>query len=69
MSTQTFLRAFKRFITGRGVPTQVISDNAKTFVSAAQYLTGLKVAWSFNLEKTPWWSGFLKEWFNLYRGA
>ena len=60
MSTQSFLRAFKRFTARRGVPTQVISDNAKTFVSAAQYLTDLKVTWSFNLEKAPWWGGFFE---------
>ena len=60
MSTQSFLSAFKRFTARRGVPTQVISDNAKTFVSAAQYLTDLKVTWSFNLEKAPWWGGFFE---------
>jgi len=53
MSTQTFLRVLKRFTAG-------ISDNTKTFISAAQYLTGLKVAWSFNLEKAPWFGGFFE---------
>ena len=61
MSTQTFLTAFKRFTSRRDVPTQVISDNAKTFISAAQYLTGFKVAWTFNLEKAPWWDGFFEQ--------
>ena len=57
MSTQTFLRAFKRFTARRGIPIQVIS---KTFVSAAHYLTDLKVTWSFNLEKAPWSGGFFE---------
>ena len=60
MSTQTFLRSFKRFAARRGTPQQVISDNAKTFVSAAQHLANLKVRWSFNLEKAPWWGGFFE---------
>ena len=60
MSTQTFLRSFKRFTARRGTPVQVISDNANTFVSAAQCLTDLKVRWSFNLKKAPWWGGFFK---------
>ena len=49
----------------------MISDNAKTFISAAQtiedmltssevqqYLSHLRVKWSFTLEKAPWWGGF-----------
>ena len=71
MSAQTFLRSFKRFTARRGIPLRMISDNAKTFISAAQtiedmltssevqqYLTCLKVKWSFTLEKAPWWGGF-----------
>ena len=51
----------------------MISDNAKTFVSAAQtienvltssevqhHLAGVKVKWVFNLEKAPWWGGFFE---------
>ena len=60
MSTQTFLRSFKHFTARRGTPVQVISDNAKTFVSAAQYLADLKMRWSFKLEKAPWWGGFFE---------
>ena len=73
MTTQTFLRSFKRFTARRGIPLQIISDNAKTFVSAAltldkmlsdpevqQYMAGLKVQWRFNLEKAPWQGGFFE---------
>ena len=61
ISTQTFLRSFKHFTARRGTPTQVISDNAKTFSTAAQYLLKLTVKWSFNLEKAPWWGGFFEQ--------
>ena len=73
LTAKTFLRSFKRFTAIRGIPIQVISDNARTFTSAAQtleklfdnqevqqYLSGLKVKWSFNLEKAPWWGGFFE---------
>ena len=51
----------------------MVSDNAKTFVSAAQlidnvlmspdvqqYTAGMKIKWVFNLEKAPWWGGFFE---------
>ena len=73
MIAQTFLRSFKRFTARRGIPLQMISDNAKIFVSAAQtvenvltspevqhHLAGVKVKWAFNLEKAPWWGGFFE---------
>ena len=73
MSAQTTLRSFKRFTARRGIPVQIISDNGRTFVSAAQiienmlktpevqqHLAGLKVKWVFNLEKAPWWGGFFE---------
>jgi hypothetical protein len=41
MSTEAFLRSFKRFTARRGVPAKVISDNAKTFISAAKKLCAL----------------------------
>jgi len=69
LTEQTFIRSFKRFTANGGIPLKVFSDNAKTFVSAAQtleqlfdneevqqYLSGLKVNWNFNLEKA---AGFL----------
>uniref|UniRef100_A0A1X7VGN0 DUF5641 domain-containing protein n=1 Tax=Amphimedon queenslandica TaxID=400682 RepID=A0A1X7VGN0_AMPQE len=50
----------------------MISDNRSTFKSVAKitqeivkdpcvsdYLSGLKVKWSFNIEKAPWWGGTL----------
>ena len=66
MTAEAFIRSFKRFTARRGFPVMMISDNAKTFKSAAktvqsviddrevqQYLTGLKAEWVFNLERSP----------------
>jgi len=41
-TTQAFLRAFRRFISRRGVPECIISDNAKTFKAGAQELQTVK---------------------------
>ena len=38
MTTQGFIRCFKRFAARRGFPTRVVSDNAKTFKAAARML-------------------------------
>lgn len=58
LSSQSFLRSFKRFTSRRGLPHKIISDNASTFKSAAKvinevvldpavskHLFGLKIEW------------------------
>ena len=69
----TFLRSFKRFTARRGIPSKVVSDNGKTFKSASKIIQGvfnepgvkkhfseLRVEWTFNLEKAPWWGGIFE---------
>ena len=69
-STLTFIRCLKRFVARRGLPSQFISDNGKTFKAAAKYLdavfkdgtlqthlNGIGVTWKFNVERAPWWGG------------
>ena len=73
LTTSAFIRSFKRFTARRGLPQKLISDNAKTFVAAAElikattvdedvqgYLAGVGVEWQFNLEKAPWWGGIFE---------
>ena len=70
MLAPTFIRALKRFAARRGLPRQMLSDNAKTFKATAKtlktifdsqdvkdYLSGVGIKWKFNLEKAPWWGG------------
>ena len=70
LSTETFVRCLKRFSARRGIPRKFLSDNAKTFKSAARFieavlnegavqghLSGRGVEWIFNVEKAPWWGG------------
>ena len=73
MTTQSFIGCFKRFTAPRGVPIRIISDNGRTFKSAAKLLVkilkqpkaqecfaGIHIEWSFNLEKASWWGGIFE---------
>ena len=73
MNALTFLRSFKHFTSRRGVPSKVVSDNAKTFKSASKIIQSvfnelevkkhfaeLCIEWAFNLEKAPWWMGIFE---------
>ena len=82
MTADSFIRCFKRFSARRGLPRKVISDNSKTFKSAsriisailhstrvAHYFAGNQVEWSFNLEKAPWWGGFIERMMKSMKGC
>ena len=69
----TFIRCFKCFISRRGIPKLIVSDDAKTFKSASKslsalfdlvevqkFLQNLRVTWRFNIEHAPWWGGFFE---------
>ena len=73
LSAPTFRRCLRRFIARRGVPTLLVSDNAKQFKAAAKALKQLfnhpevrhdldiqRIEWKFNLERAPWWGGFFE---------
>ena len=68
---ESFLLAFRRFASRRGLPATLISDNAKTFKGSSKevqkiarskevmrYLSNNRVSWKFIVEKAPWWGGF-----------
>ena len=73
MSAATFLQAFRRFTSRRGLPNKILTDNAKTFKSASKevrmineskdvikrYFANRRVTtWEFITEKAPWHGGF-----------
>ena len=79
LSTETFLRCFKRFVSRRGVPSLVVIDNAKTFKAASKrllaifksqeiqaFLNAKSIKWHYNLSKAPWNGGFYER---LIRGV
>ena len=62
LSLSDFMLAFRRFVSRRGLPSIIYSDNAKTFIGAPQEIlryygcSGLK--WRFIAPRAPWWGGF-----------
>jgi hypothetical protein len=71
LTVSSFLCAFRRFTSRRGVPALLLSDNAKTFRAASKeirklcrseevlrYLADMRISWTFIVEKAPWWGGF-----------
>ena len=73
LSAISFIKCFSRFVSRRGLPKLLISDNANTFKSAKriiletlndptvkEYLANQQVGWTFNLELAPWSGGFFE---------
>lgn len=64
---------FEELCSKEGVPSLIVSDNAKTFQATDKalrelfnhpevqaYLSDMRVEWRFNLPKAPWWGGFFE---------
>ena len=71
LTVDSFLLAFRRFTSRRGLPATLMSDNGKTFRGSSKeivkiarskevlrYLAINGVSWRFIVEKAPWWGGF-----------
>ena len=80
LSPLSFIRCFKRFISRRGIPSHIISDNGSTFKAAAKelkkildhpqvkhFMSDVHVKWSFNVERAPWWGGFFERMVQLMK--
>ena len=74
LCVSTFIRCLKRFVSRRGLPQRIVSDNGKTFRGAAKvvtrimrdpevqkHLSGTGVSWQFNVERAPWWGGMFEQ--------
>ena len=73
LNAYDFKLAFQRFISRRGVPGQIVSDNALTFYSAKTKLQAIyrnrevqellrshRIQWHFYTDKAPWKGGFIE---------
>ena len=76
----TFLGSLKRLIARRGRPSQIYSDNGRTFIGAARwlkqiraderiqcYLADEEIHWKFNLRPAPWWGGQFERLIGLFK--
>ena len=61
-SAASFINSFKRIISRRGCPDNVISDNAGNFdcTETDNFVASRKVEWHKNLPLAPWHGGFFK---------
>ena len=82
LSTETFLLAFRRFASHRSLPSVMISDNASTYLAAAEELKMLfesdhikealgrqGVDWQFIPRRAPWYGGFWERLIGLTKQA
>ena len=80
--TETFLLAFRRFSSRRSLPSIIISDNASTYLAAAEELKILLesndiketmgrqgVDWRFIPKRAPWYGGFWERLIGLTKQA
>jgi len=79
LSEDTFLQAFRHFASQKSLPKLVISDNASTFMSAAEDLRALctvqeeqrrkGVEWKFIPCHAPWYGGYWERLIGLTKNA
>ncbi|GFT12015.1 integrase catalytic domain-containing protein [Trichonephila clavipes] len=70
LSTESFILALRRFISRRGSPFTIYSDNGKNLVGTSNELKNIdwkkvkdygslkKINWKLNPPSSPWWGGF-----------
>ena len=82
LSMETFLLAFRRFASRKSLPQVMMSDNASTYLSAAEELARLlqsedltaslgtlRVVWKFIPKKAPWFRGFWERMIGLTKNC
>ena len=62
LSSSAFVNSFRRFVSRRGCPENVISDNGTNFIAqeTQNYVNNLGVTWHTNLPLAPWHGGFFE---------
>ena len=62
MSAESTMAAIRRFVSRRGLPSVIMSDNAKGFVAAKDLILSVygssAPVWRFSVPRAPWWGGF-----------
>ncbi|UYV73725.1 hypothetical protein LAZ67_11000531 [Cordylochernes scorpioides] len=80
LDTPSFLMALRRFISRRGRPLVIYSDNGTNFVKTnkllshidwdqmSNYSSAQKIIWKFNPPVSPWWGGFWERLIRIIKG-
>ncbi|XP_006811853.1 uncharacterized protein LOC102800452 [Saccoglossus kowalevskii] len=76
------MHAFRRFAARRSLPSHMLSDNASTYISAADeirtlfdtpevrdFLAAHRVQWTFIPKRAPWYGGFWERLIGLTKNA
>lgn len=67
MIVYNFFMALRWLCARREYPSEIVSDNFKTFKSASQiitseesqrFMTNQSISWTFIIERAPWWGDF-----------
>jgi hypothetical protein len=82
LTTEEFIRSFKRLVARRGRPRKVYSDNGKTFVAASKWVKNVmkdeelqnwlarnEIKSQFNLSRAPWWGSQFERMVGLVKQA
>lgn len=82
LTVREFKRSLKEFVTQRGSPTAIVSDNAKTFQATKKWLKTLKkdehlfnylatkeIEWRFNMSCALWWGGVFERFIGMMKNT
>ena len=82
MSVKWFMLGFRNFVSRRGLPAFILSDNSKTFKCAAKelttilndvkfqkYMSGHNIRWQRYLEYSPWWGGWIERLNHVFKSS
>ncbi|XP_063442079.1 uncharacterized protein LOC134722391 [Mytilus trossulus] len=71
LTEETFILAFRRFVSRKSLPKTMITDNASTYIAAAKHIENLTrsasltetlnnygTKWTFIPKRAPWYGGF-----------
>ena len=59
-SAETFVNSLKTFVSRRGCPAKILSNNGGVFVAdiTQKFVSFRNVKWDFSLKEAPWYGGF-----------
>ena len=82
MSVEYFMIGFRNFVSRRGLPEFILSDNSQTFKCASKELTAIlndpqcqkylnrrNIRWQRYLEYSPWWGGWIENLNGVFKSA